>query len=147
MTEVIHEYFIVTPDGKVRREVRIGTERLDDFNDPANVTVQELTLSAEGIAELSLAVRAFASAAPGCDRSSGRETADGAAGGMAQVRRRAFTQPATQATETVNEHRLPRRRQQDAVEERRLRHGPGVRRLFLEGDASRRTRRRPSGTS
>jgi len=56
MTEVIHESFIVTPDGKVRREVRLGTERLDDFNDLANVTVQELALSAEGIAELSLAV-------------------------------------------------------------------------------------------
>jgi hypothetical protein len=56
MTEEIHEYFIVTPDGKVRREVRIGTERLDDFNDPANVTVQELALSAEGIKELSLVV-------------------------------------------------------------------------------------------
>jgi len=56
MTEEIHEYFIVTPDGKVRREVRTGTERLDDFNHPANVTVQELALSAEGISELSSVV-------------------------------------------------------------------------------------------
>jgi len=54
MTEVVHEYFIITPDGQVRREVRIGTERLDDFNNPANVTVQELLLSAEGIVERSL---------------------------------------------------------------------------------------------
>jgi len=54
MTEVVHEYFIITPDGRVRREVRTGTERLDDFNDPANVTVQELLLSSEGIVERSL---------------------------------------------------------------------------------------------
>ena len=54
MTEVVHEYFIITPDGRVRREVRTGTERLDDFNDPANVTVQELLLSPEGIVERSL---------------------------------------------------------------------------------------------
>jgi len=54
MTEVIHEYFTITPDGKVRREVRAGTERLDEFNDPANVTVQELNLTADGITELSL---------------------------------------------------------------------------------------------
>ena len=54
MTEVIHEYFAITPDGKVRREVRVGQPRLDDFNDPANVTVQQLSLTADGITELSL---------------------------------------------------------------------------------------------
>jgi len=54
MTEVVHEYFIVTPEGRVRREVRIGKERLDDFNDPANVTVQELLLSPAGLVERSL---------------------------------------------------------------------------------------------
>lgn len=63
MTEVVHEYFIITPDGRVRREVRTGTERLDDFNDPANVTVQELLLSPEGIVERSL-TRAQASRSP-----------------------------------------------------------------------------------
>jgi len=63
MTEVVHEYFIVTPDGRVRREVRTGTERLDDFNDPANVTVQELLLSPAGIVERSL-TRAQASSSP-----------------------------------------------------------------------------------
>ena len=54
MTEVIHEYFAITPDGKVRREVRVAAPRLDDFNDPANVTVQEMNLTADGITELSL---------------------------------------------------------------------------------------------
>ena len=54
MTEEIHEYFIITPDGRVRRQVRVGTERLDNFNGPANVTVQELALTSDGIKELSL---------------------------------------------------------------------------------------------
>lgn len=54
MTEVIHEYFTFTPDGKARRAVRIGTNRLEDFNDPTNVTVQELRLTDNGITELSL---------------------------------------------------------------------------------------------
>ena len=53
MTEVVHEYFAITPDGKVRREVRVGTTRLDDFNDPANVTVQQLQLADDGVTELS----------------------------------------------------------------------------------------------
>ena len=55
MTEEIHEYFTITPDGKVHREVRIGTEKLDDFTNPANAIVQELTLSAGGPTEVSLA--------------------------------------------------------------------------------------------
>lgn len=54
MTGEIHEYFIVTPDGKVRREVRIGSEKLDDFNNPANALVQELALTSEGVTEVSL---------------------------------------------------------------------------------------------
>jgi hypothetical protein len=53
-TETIHESFIISPAGKVRREVRVGTERLDDFNDPANVTVQQLVLNDDGVTELSL---------------------------------------------------------------------------------------------
>jgi hypothetical protein len=53
MTEVVHELFTITPDGKVRREVRSGTPRIEDFNDPANVTVQELNLTDGGIVELS----------------------------------------------------------------------------------------------
>lgn len=63
MTEVIHEVFIITPDGKVRREVRVGTPRLDDYNDPANVTIQELSISVDGISERSL-TRAATSGAP-----------------------------------------------------------------------------------
>jgi len=54
MTEVVHEVFTITPDCKVRREVRIGTPRIEDFNDPANATVQELDLTDDGVAGLSL---------------------------------------------------------------------------------------------
>jgi hypothetical protein len=54
MTEAVHEIFTFTPDGKVRREVRIGMERLDDFNDRANVTVEELRLTDTGPVETSL---------------------------------------------------------------------------------------------
>ncbi|MCK7482609.1 MAG: hypothetical protein M0C28_39950 [Candidatus Moduliflexus flocculans] len=94
MTEVVHEYFIITPDGRVRREVRTGTERLDDFNDPANVTVQELLLSPEGIVERSLTrAQALALARPGrCRRAAPRRRRRGA-GRVAEVRRGARTQP------------------------------------------------------
>ncbi len=54
MTEVVHEILAITPDGKVRREVRVGTPKIEDFNDPANVTSQELNLTDDGVTELSL---------------------------------------------------------------------------------------------
>ena len=53
MTETIHETFFISPAGKVRREVRSGTPRLDDFTDPAKLMVQELDLWDGGITELS----------------------------------------------------------------------------------------------
>jgi hypothetical protein len=54
MTEVVHEYFTVTPDSQVRREVRVGTKRLEEYEAPANVTVQQLRLTDDGITEVSL---------------------------------------------------------------------------------------------
>ena len=54
MTETIHETFFIAPDGKVRREVRVGGERLEEFHDPSNVTIQQLALSETGITEVSL---------------------------------------------------------------------------------------------
>jgi hypothetical protein len=53
-TETIHETFMISPAGKVRREVRVGTGRLDDFNDPTNAIVQQLTLHDDGVTELPL---------------------------------------------------------------------------------------------
>jgi len=54
ITEKIHELIAVTSQGRVSRTVKVGTERLEDFHDPANVTVQELQLTSTGIEELSL---------------------------------------------------------------------------------------------
>lgn len=54
ITEKIHELITVTPRGRVVRRIRVGTRRLEDFQDLANVTVQELQLTRTGIKELSL---------------------------------------------------------------------------------------------
>lgn len=62
MTEVLHELFTFTPDGKVRREMRCGTPRIEDYNDPANVTVQDLALTDHEVVELSLTKSALSSA-------------------------------------------------------------------------------------
>ena len=55
IAEKIHEFITVTPRGRVSRRVQVGTPRLEDFQNPANVTVQELQLTKTGIKELSLA--------------------------------------------------------------------------------------------
>jgi len=54
ITEKIHELFTVIPDGKVHRQVKIGMQSLEDFQDPANVMVQTLQLTKTGVKELSL---------------------------------------------------------------------------------------------
>ena len=45
----VDEYFSITPDGRVERTFRPGTEKYDDWADPKNVTTQELKLTAKGI--------------------------------------------------------------------------------------------------
>jgi len=50
---VVHEYFSIKPDGAVTRTVRQGTKKLDDWNDPANRTIQQFRLTANGIDRLS----------------------------------------------------------------------------------------------
>ncbi len=50
---VVDELFSVTPDGLVTREVRQGTEKIRDWEDPQNVTVQQLQLRPGGIDEVS----------------------------------------------------------------------------------------------
>jgi len=54
ITEKTHEFITVTPQGRVVRKIKVGTQRLEDFQYPANVTVQELQLTETGIRELSL---------------------------------------------------------------------------------------------
>ena len=54
LTTVVHEFFMITPDGFVERRVRQACTKLDDWNDSANVTVQKLKLTADGVKELSV---------------------------------------------------------------------------------------------
>ena len=126
MTEVVHEIFTITPDGKVRREVRVGTPRIEDFNDPSNVTVQELDSNGRRshrvVAEPG---RAFE---PNPSRRwpahpSGRTPARRPA--LVQVRRRPCGEPGRGARDGEWDALL-RRRQQGPLEEGRLRHGVGL---------------------
>ena len=50
---VVHEYFIFTPEGKIRRIVREGNMNLDIYNNPGSRTVQEMKITANGIKETS----------------------------------------------------------------------------------------------
>jgi hypothetical protein len=54
LTGEVHEYFNIQRDGKVVRRVIGGTEKLVDYQDPANVLRQTLTLKPGGIEELTL---------------------------------------------------------------------------------------------
>ena len=48
-TAFVDEYFTVRPDGSVTRTFRRGTERYEDWIDPANQLTQELALVHDGI--------------------------------------------------------------------------------------------------
>lgn len=52
MTDVVHEYFTITPDSKVTRKVKKGTKKIDDWHSPENVSVQVLQFKRDGIEEL-----------------------------------------------------------------------------------------------
>ena len=45
----VDEVFTIFPNGRVIREIMQGTQRIDDWNDPKNKTVQQLQLSKNGI--------------------------------------------------------------------------------------------------
>jgi hypothetical protein len=49
----VEEVFTITPDGKIKRVIKKGTDKIDDWNDPLNQTTQALQLSADGIKEIS----------------------------------------------------------------------------------------------
>jgi hypothetical protein len=48
-TKFVDEYFTITPQGKVTRTFRPGTQKYDDWIDPKNVTTQLLELTDKGI--------------------------------------------------------------------------------------------------
>jgi len=49
-TKFVDEYFTITPDGKVKRTIRQGTKKIDDWRDPLNKTVQTFELTNKGFA-------------------------------------------------------------------------------------------------
>ena len=49
-TRFVDEYFTITPDGKVTRTFKAGTGKYRDWITPRNFTVQEMRLTAKGIA-------------------------------------------------------------------------------------------------
>jgi hypothetical protein len=48
----VDEYFYIHPDGKVKRTIRKGTVRVDEWRDPDNVIKQMFNLTADGITEI-----------------------------------------------------------------------------------------------
>jgi hypothetical protein len=48
----VDEYFYIHPDGKVKRTIRKGTIRVDEWRDPENMIQQSFTLSANGIGDV-----------------------------------------------------------------------------------------------
>jgi len=52
MTDVVHELFTFTPDGKVIREIKKGTDKIDQWKDPKNILTYELQLKEDLIEEL-----------------------------------------------------------------------------------------------
>jgi hypothetical protein len=51
---VVHEYYSVKPDGKVTRTIQPGRNKLDEFNDPGNIFIEEFILTRRGIRQISL---------------------------------------------------------------------------------------------
>ena len=50
---VVHEIFTILPDGVVERRIKKGMKKLDDYNDPGNVAVQNVRLTSNGIEQIS----------------------------------------------------------------------------------------------
>ncbi|MHC4207761.1 MAG: LamG domain-containing protein, partial [Planctomycetota bacterium] len=49
-TKFVDEYFAISPNGNVVRTIRQGTEKVDDWRDPKNVTLQTFKLTPDGLA-------------------------------------------------------------------------------------------------
>jgi len=52
--DYVDEYFIIDPNGNITRKVKKGCYSLDSWNDPMNITTQELKLTPEGIETINL---------------------------------------------------------------------------------------------
>lgn len=51
-TAFVEELFTIMPDGAVTREIRKGTPKIEDWQNPKNKTVQTLTLNSSGISNV-----------------------------------------------------------------------------------------------
>ena len=47
-TKFVDEYFHLTPDRKVMRTIKKGTEKIDEWRDPKNITIQTFSLTNNG---------------------------------------------------------------------------------------------------
>ncbi|MHC4143219.1 MAG: LamG domain-containing protein [Planctomycetota bacterium] len=54
LTGEVHEYFRVHREGRIIRRIKRATEKLVDYQDPANVLLQRLMLKPDGIEQLAL---------------------------------------------------------------------------------------------
>ncbi|MHC4169401.1 MAG: LamG domain-containing protein, partial [Planctomycetota bacterium] len=54
LTGEVHEYFKVHADGRIIRRIKRATDKLVDYQDPANVLLQRLMLKPDGIGQLAL---------------------------------------------------------------------------------------------
>ncbi|MHC4325103.1 MAG: LamG domain-containing protein, partial [Planctomycetota bacterium] len=52
LTGAVHEYFKVHRDGKIIRRIKSATDKLQDYRDPANISLQTLMLKSDGIEQL-----------------------------------------------------------------------------------------------
>jgi hypothetical protein len=53
-TKFVDEYFFIKPDGSLKRTIKSGTKRIDEWRDPDNITVQTCKLTIDGIEDVSL---------------------------------------------------------------------------------------------
>ena len=51
-THFVDEYFKISADGKVNRTIKVGTEKIDDWNDPLNVATQSFTITGKGFTKV-----------------------------------------------------------------------------------------------
>jgi hypothetical protein len=59
MTDVVHELFIFTPEGSVKRNIKKGSTNIDDWKSDAGMIVQQISLMKNGIKTSSKKQRLF----------------------------------------------------------------------------------------
>jgi hypothetical protein len=52
VTKVVDEYFFIRPNGEIKRTIRKGTKRIDDWQNDKSLTVQTINLDESGIVDV-----------------------------------------------------------------------------------------------